>query len=98
MARDWEISETLELLKTKMATYGENSAEVPMAMSYEMTENGWMWVVNAHIRVRGVTEFDIDAAEPLLSAALRRVYLGFNNTPGLVRRAARANEAFGITV
>lgn len=102
MARDWEVSNTLASLKARMAKFGENVAPVPICMTEETRTDGerfWtMWVVDLHIKVRRVTEFDISTEAETLSEALRKAYLGLNNEEALVAHAARANLAFGVTV
>lgn len=81
-----------------MAQFGTNSADLPIAMTLELREEGRVWVVDIHIRVRRVTEFDISTEDVLLSKALRGAYLGLNNHTGLVRHAHRANQAYGVEV
>ena len=98
MARDWEVSNTLASLKVRMAQFGVNIAPCPIAMTEELRDGQTVWVVDIHIRVRRVTEFDISTEGATLSEALRAAYLGLNNEAGLRTRAARANEAFGVAV
>lgn len=98
MARDWEISRTLADLMVRMSQFGENVASVPIAMTEENRNGLRVWIVDLHIKVRRVTEFDISTEGTTLSEALRSAYLGLNNERGLVSRAARANDAYGVTV
>lgn len=99
MARDWEVSNTLADLKARMARFGDNIATVPISMveEYDPTR-GRFWVVDLHIKVHRVTEFDISVEGKTLSEALRRAYLGLNNEMGLLERAARANLVFEVSV
>ena len=98
MARDWEISRTLADLMVRMAQFGENVASVPLAMTQERRGTRFVWVVDVHIKVRRVTEFDISTEGETLTDALRSAYLGLNNERGLMHRAARANAAYGVAV
>lgn len=98
MARDWEVSNTLASVKARMAQFGANVAPCPIAMTEEFRDGQTVWVVDLHIRVRRVTEFDISTEGSTLSEALRAAYLGLNNEAGLRLRASRANEAFGVAV
>lgn len=82
-----------------MAGFGENIAPVPIAMSkYTKQDGPEYWIVDLHIKVARVTEFDISAEGSTLSAALRSAYLGLNNEEGLKARAHRANTVFVVRV
>lgn len=96
MARDWEVSDTLADLQARMAKFGENIAPIPITMTMELRGNKMQWIVDIHIKVHRVTEFDISTQGESLSEALRSAYLGLNNEMGLLDRANRANKAFGI--
>lgn len=85
-------------LKVRMATFGLNIAPVPLSMVEEYRGGKSVWCVDIHIKVYGVTEFDISTEGPTLSAALRAAYLGLNNERGLTDRAAKANAAYGVVV
>jgi hypothetical protein len=98
MARDWEASNTLAMIEDRLEKYGVNIADLPISMTKELREDGYWWVVDLHIRVRRVTEFDISTEGRTLGAALRAAYLGLNNELGLITRAARANLVFGVAV
>lgn len=81
-----------------MTKFGNNVAPVPLSMTEEYRDGRIVWVVDIHIKVRRVTEFDISTEGETLSDALRAAYLGLNNELGLLNRAARANLAFGVAV
>lgn len=100
MARDWEVSNTLADLKARMAKFGDNIASVPISMveEYDRETGRRFWVVDIHIKVHRVTEFDISVEGNTLSDALRRAYLGLNNEMGLLNKAARANLVFSVVV
>lgn len=90
---------TLSAIHQRMTDFGANTAPMPVSMSQALNEGGELvWMVDLHIRVRGVTEFEISAEGATLAEALRGAYLGMNNRAGLIKNAQRANDAFGIAV
>jgi hypothetical protein len=98
VARDWEISSTLADLRLRMDRFGDNVAPVPISLTMEFRDGKVLWCVDIHVKVLRQTEFDISTEGPTLSAALRAAYLGLNNEQELLRRASRANIAFGVAV
>lgn len=100
MARDWTDTASLrEAIFTRMEAYGENCADVPFS-EYQQRETGNIlkWVVDIHVKVRRVTEFDVTGEGLTLSEALRRAYLALNNEPMVLKNAARTNSTFGVAV
>lgn len=100
MAREWGEAETLALLEERLSLIApDNVADVPIASSKERQEDGtYVWGVHVHVKVKFVTEYDIEAYAHTYAGALRRAYLGLNNEANLRRHAASANEQFGIAV
>lgn len=100
MAREWGETETLALLEERLALIApDNVADLPIACSKERQEDGtYIWGVHVHVKVRFVTEYDIEAYGKTYAGALRRAYLGLNNEANLRKHAANANQQFGIAV
>lgn len=100
MARDWTDTKSIrESIFERMEAYGDNVAEVPFSM-YQQREEGNIlkWVVDIHVKIKRVTEFEITGEGLTLSEALRRAYLGLNNEPMVLANAARGNATFGVAV
>lgn len=96
MARDWTDKESVRAdILSRMAQYGENCAAIPYCES-QMGDGSW--VIDIHVKVRGLTEFEIGGAAPTLVDALRRAYLALNNEPMILSRASTANATFGVAV
>lgn len=100
MARDWSELETLAALERRLETLAPgNVAELPIAAAKQRTITGeYGWVVDIHVKIPGVTEYEVTGAGKTYAGALRRAYLGLNNETNLRRHAARANATFGIAV
>lgn len=91
MARDWQDEpRTIADLESRLDRLAPgNTARVPIAAAREVDENGdQVWTVDLHVRIPGVTEYDITGAGKTLAGALRRAYLGLNNEPH-IRRATQ---------
>lgn len=98
MARNWTTDETLADIIKRMEEYGPNVAEFPIAMTRETSDMGELvWVVNLHVRIKRVTEFEIEAMSTILADALRKAYIGLNNPNGVMNRARDGNEAFNVS-
>lgn len=99
MAKDWEyeISRTRTAIIERMAQYGENSATFPFTMYLEMREEGAIWCVDIHVRVKRQTEFEVSSEGPTLGNALKRAWICLSNEPMRLRQAKAANDQFGIT-
>lgn len=98
MARDWEATKTLADIENRMGIFGCNSAEYPLTMGKEWRNGRHVWVVMIHVKIRGITEFEIETEGTTLSAALRAAYLSLNSQKVLLARAARSNATFGVAV
>lgn len=101
MARDWSDTKTLkEDIWARMALYGDNVAPIPFCMYQERIEgtNNLKWVVEIHVKVKSVTEFEVIGEDETFAGALRRAYLGLNNETLVLRNADKANAQFGIAV
>lgn len=85
-------------IEKRLALFGENTADFPIALTQERRDDAIVWVVLLHVRVHRVTEFEIEAEGLTLSKALRCAYLALNNRPALLQRARKSNAAFGIAV
>lgn len=80
MARDWKNTDAVRQdILTRMASFGENIAEFPLAMTMELRNGKPWWVVDIHIRVRRTIEFDLTGEGEELHVAMRRAYLGLNS-------------------
>lgn len=98
MARDWEPFSTLIDIRTRMSHFGKNIAPFPLCISEELRDGKTVWIVDLHVKVYRVTEFDITSEGDTLGAALRGAYLGLNNERGLVAHAERTNGQYGVAV
>lgn len=100
MARDWTDTKAIrEAILDRMDLYGENVAAVPFSMYQERDHGNILkWVVDIHVKVRRVTEFEITGEGPTCGEALRRAYLALNNQPMVLKNAARTNSTFGVAV
>ena len=81
MARDWDNEiMTMVALDRRMAELEpRNTAPIPLSTSKELDDTGqWVWVVNIHVRIPGVTEYEVEGSSPSYTDALRRAYLGVN--------------------
>ena len=94
MPRDWSEEKTMEALQARLeAIAPENTAPIPIACSYERDENGKLgWIVDIHVRIPRVTEYDVQGAGLTLAGALRRAYLGLNAAPHFARMAAHIDS------
>lgn len=95
MARDWsDEPKTITALEERLDKLApENAARVPIAAARELDENGeTVWTVDLHVKIPGVTEYDITGAGKTLTGALRRAYLGLNNEPH-IRRTTKGLHA-----
>lgn len=99
MARDWSEGETLALLEMRVAERAPgNTAPFPISCSKQQDDLGnWVWVVDVHVRIPGVTEYEVTGSSTTFADALRRAYLGLNNEWNLRRTADAANRLYGIT-
>lgn len=101
MARDWEDeTATLRLLEARLQELApDNISELPLAMSKERLADGsFTYGIHLHVKVRGVTEYDVEAYAKTFAGALRRAYLGLTSEAKLRRQANHANAQFGIAV
>lgn len=91
MARDWRDTDAVRTdIFKRMAAFGENVAPIPYAACLENRLDGPTWVVDIHVKVRRLVEFDISAEGQELHEALRRIYLGLNNEMTYRRLGAEA--------
>jgi hypothetical protein len=89
VARDWTNTDDVrEDIFHRMEAFGQNIAPVPYAACLENREDGPVWVVDIHVKVRRLIEFDITAEGKHLHEALRRIYLGLNNEATYRRQSA----------
>lgn len=99
MARDWDDIELVQdAIFNRMGKYGDNVADIPYSVYQERRPDGLWWLVQIHIKVLKVTEFDIEGEGRTVAEALRSAYLALNNEPMTLQRAATSNLAFGIAV
>lgn len=99
MARDWTDTEQVQDdIFTRMAGYGENTAEIPYSIFQERREDGLWWVVQIHVRVPGITDFDMEGEGKTVDSALRCLYLGLNNQDRTLNQAKQSNLIFGVAV
>jgi hypothetical protein len=101
VARDWEDCESvLSDMRKRMDRFGKNVAPVPLCITeeYDRDTDVTQWVVDLHIKVVGVTEFDLQGYGSTRSAAIRRAYLGLNREESLITDAAKSNLLFGVAV
>lgn len=74
-----------------------NVAEYPISTAYQQDERGdWVWVVDIHIHIPRVTEYEVTASDATFAGAIRKAYLGLNNEANLRRWADGSNRAFGV--
>ncbi len=100
MARDWTEVETTHLLEDRLAKLADgNTAEFPISCSKQKNDLGeWVWVVDIHVRIPRVTEYEVTGFAPTLAGALRRAYLGMNSEALLRKNSNAANLQFGVAV
>jgi hypothetical protein len=99
VARDWsDEGSVLTDIFARMSGYGANIAAIPYTCYLERRGETLFWVVDLHVKVSRVTEFEVSGEGPTLQEALRRAYLALNNEPMVLSRAAKSNEAFGVAV
>lgn len=100
MARDWNELSTMVSLEERVASRAPgNTAEFPISIIRQQDDlDRWVWVIDIHVRIPGVTEYEVTASDPSYPAALRKAYLGLNNEGNLRRNADAANAAFGVRV
>jgi hypothetical protein len=99
MARDWSNEQTVRAdIFKRMNAYGLNIAPVPYSCVVERRGEAMVWVVDLHVKVKRVTEFEVTGEGATLEEALRRAYLSLNNERMIRSRAAATNEAFGVAV
>lgn len=91
MARDWNDTHVVrdDILK-RMAAFGDNIAPIPYAAALENRDEGPTWVVDIHVKVKRVIEFDLSAEGKTLAEALRCIYLGLNSEVNLRRTNGKA--------
>lgn len=76
-----------------------NTAQIPVAVSQELDEeNNVIWVVDIHVRIPRVTEYDLTTSAPSYAVALRKAVASLNSESRIRRHANWANERFGIAV
>lgn len=99
MARDWTNTRaTREDILARMEKFGPNVADIPFSEYQERRGSACIWVVQLHVKVRGVTEFDVEGEGDTLAEALRRAYLGLNDETRILSTASIGNLAFGVAV
>lgn len=99
MARDWDNTELVQdAIFRRMGKYGENVADIPYTVYQERREDGLWWLVQIHVKVPRVTEFDIEGEGRTVAEAMRSAYLALNNEPMTLQRAEKSNLAFGVAV
>lgn len=91
-------SEKRNQILRRMSEYGANIAPVPFSSYIENRNGEEIWCVDLHIKVKRLTEFEINVEGKTLSEALKRAYIGISHEPLNLRAAARSNETFGVTV
>ena len=76
-----------------------NTAQIPVAVSQELTEDGTMlWVVDIHVRIPRITEYDLTTSAPSYAVALKKAVASLNSESRIRRHANWANERFGVAV
>lgn len=91
----------MDLLEKRLLTIApDNEAVVPIACSKEWNEdrNRIEWVVDAHVKVKGIGEFSIEGVGKSLPDALRRVYLSLNDEERLFENSRKSHARFGLPV
>lgn len=97
--KDWSQTENVRAeLLARMEEFGKNIAPVPFSEFIELRGNQPKWVVIAHVKVPGVTEFDIEGEGTRLEDALRSVYLALGGEGRILAEAQRSNLKFGVAV
>ena len=93
MARDWTDTQIVkeDILK-RMASFGNNIAAIPYASALENRDGILTWVVDIHVKVHRVIEFDLSAEGATLGEALRCIYLGLNSEANLRRTNGEAGS------
>ena len=92
MARDWNNTPAVrEDILNRMAKFGENIAEFPLTQTLERRDGKLVWVVDIHIKVARLVEFDLTGEGDTLAEALRKVYLGLNSQANLYRNVIHGN-------
>lgn len=81
MTHSWLEADTHAMIESKLAQVApDNIAPIPIASAKERQPDGsYLWNVDLHVKIRGVTEYDVQGTGPTLAAALRSAYLGLNN-------------------
>lgn len=98
--RDWSEAEALEALSKRLADRAHgNVATIPIAAALVKQTNGdWLWEVDIHVLIPGVTEYELGGQDTTLPGAIRRAYLALNNERQIRASADASNKAFGVTV
>lgn len=101
MARDWDAeAETMKALDERLMRLApDNTAEFPISCVQQRDQNGNLgWVVDIHVRIPRVTEYEVTAFHPTYAGAIRRAYLGLNNETKIRQQSHASNKTFGVTV
>ena len=96
MARDWSEPKTFAALEERLSLIApDNTAPIPIACAQERDEvtGELVWLVDVHVRIPRVTEYDTQGAGKTLAGALRRAYLGLNAAPHFARMNAQLQAA-----
>lgn len=78
----------------------DNTAPVPIGIAKQQHEitGEWIWVVDVHVRIPRITEYEIAGADTTFEGAVRKAYLGMNSEKRLRNQADIANKKFGVAV
>lgn len=99
MARDWSEPNTFAALEERLKLIApDNTAPIPIACAQERDEvTGELgWIVDVHVRIPHVTEYDTQGAGKTLAGALRRAYLGLNAAPHFARMKSLLDASDGL--
>ena len=99
MARDWSEPATFAALEERLQLIApDNTAPIPIACSQERDAitGELVWIVDIHVRIPRVTEYDTQGAGKTLAGALRRAYLGLNAAPHFARMQAHIATSDGF--
>lgn len=97
---DYAISEQFARLLAKLNKVAQgNTAPIPLALNQEYDEAGnLVWYVMIHVRIPGVTEYEVEAHAISLPDALSDTTYALSKQYLLRTGAIRSAEIFGYTL
>lgn len=102
MARVWDEHTTTALIEERLQKIApNNTAPIPISCHQERSETDpskLIWVATIHVRIRRITEYDVEGFGTTLGDALRRAYIGLAHEAQIRQHNAVANAQFGVTV